>query len=170
MEEFNLDDNQTFGTLINNNINHDSLSKTISKNHDSDIDYDNIIDNLNISDTNMNIFTKNVEDDIKQKYIKNDPMPINMTKDMLEILKSKNKIENVETNNNELINKIKNYKYKDIIFYLFVFILLNSKLFINSINNRLLFINNNELINLFIRSLIFGLIFYLISRNKFKIY
>jgi len=161
------------------------------QNNESDIDYDKILDSLNISEpvhnnnnnnnnnnnmhnnnNNMHNLTKKIEFDL-QNYNINEPLPENFTSNLLNNNELNTPLE--KTCNVNLFNKYINIKklkldnYKDIILYFIIFIILNMSFIINLINDKIPFINNNNL-NLIFRGLIFISIYYIITREKYKIF
>lgn len=169
MNELNYNNEQFETFFPNNNL----------QNNESDIDYDKILDSLNISEhinntdnnnNNMHNLTKKIEFDL-QNYNINEPVPVNYTPTLI----NNNKLNTPEQVNNNIfnkyinINKIKLDNYKDIILYFIIFIILNLSFIINLINDKISFINNNNL-NLIFRGLIFISIYYIITREKYKIF
>ena len=180
MDEFDIDLNGEIGT---------NISK-IKNNEDTDIDYDNIIDNLRISETincnngmcgikpNMNNFVKKLENDLDN--FNNNPLPINYTKNM----ESQNKLQNIlpveianvveppkqvvkQNNYSGYIDKIKKIVSTDLFIYTLLFILLNNNIIINVISKipRIDKLNRFH-INLIIRTILFIAIVYIIKNNK----
>jgi len=124
---------------------------------------------------NMNRFVKNIEYNIDNI----DPLPANFTKNMinqninLETFNPVSSIETIKIQPTEkqieeisLYTKIVNWKYFDIILYILIFILLNNKFIIEIIYDKIPYMKTSESSypNLIIRSLIFGLLIFLIKK------
>jgi hypothetical protein len=128
-------------------------------NTDTDIDYDKIMENLNNSDYDKNNSIKqiieNVENDIK-----------NNNNNKIDIDINNNVNDNNNNNNNDndtcYINLI-NSEYRDIIILILLFILINNDYIIEIINNK---ICSYLFPNLIIRSLVFGIILYILKKCK----
>jgi hypothetical protein len=124
---------------------------------------------------NMNKFVKNIEYNIDNI----DPLPANFTKNMINQninLETFNPVPSIETikiqptekqiEEISLYTKIVNWKYFDIILYILIFILLNNKFIIEIIYDKIPYMKTSESSypNLIIRSLIFGMLIFLIKK------
>lgn len=180
MEEFDLDLNDMVGTRVS------SLKE--SGDIDTDIDYDNILDNLQISETNncssgmcgrpMNNFAKKVEKNL-DNY--SNPLPVNYTKNM----ESQNKLQTIlpseianvveppkETKDikstiSDITSKLTKVFNNEIVIYILLFILLNNNFIVNIINKipHILKLERFHL-NLLIRTIFFGGIIFILKSNK----
>lgn len=183
MNEFDIDFSGEIGT---------NVSK-LKDNDDTDIDYDNIIDNLKMSETNncsngmcgikpnMNNFVRKLEKDL-DNYPNNNsnPSASNYTKSMEPQNKLKNilpsEIANVveppkekakETNYSDYLNKIKKIVSTDIFIYTLLFILLNNNIIVKFIQKIPKIDKLDKFhINLIIRTILFVGIIYIIKNNK----
>ena len=154
MEDFDIDPNQEIGT---------SVSK-IKNTTETDIDYDKILDSLQNSETlktiskdvNIGQFVKNVELDLDKMNSNN--ISINLSQDNI---KPENK--NMEVNTQNVFD---NFKHRDIVLYVLIFMLLNNKFIIEIIYDRIPFMKNinSPYPNLIIRGLLFGVIIYFIKK------
>jgi hypothetical protein len=146
----------------------DDLNMTHSFNNfhdgqiDSDIDYDKIIDdNINMSDSNnIHNLTRQIEENLQ--YNNKNIINNNNDNDNFNNLNNKNS----ENTNSNIFENLKTYKNIDIFIYVCIFIVLNNSLTINIINNKLKFINNNDVFNLGIRTILFTIILYIIKTYK----
>lgn len=182
MDEFDIDLN---GDLMGTNI------SKLKDNADTDIDYDNIIDNLKMSETNncsngmcgrpsMNNFVKKLERDLDNYPGNDNPLPSNYTKKM----EPQNKLQSIlpseianvveppkesikENNYSDYLNKIKKIVSNNLFIYSLLFILLNNNIIVNLID-KMPKINNLQRfhINLIIRTLLFVGIIYVLKNNK----
>ena len=196
MNELNYNVEQ-FGTNISDlksKFNNESYNTDLfcKNNNESEIDYDKILDSLNMSEptninnnnNNMHNLTKKIEFDLQNYDIKNnEPMPSNYSKELNNnIINNTNNITNTtnipNTTNNKgfFENYIKKYfiidlnNYGDIILFFILFIILNLHVIINFFNNNISIINNNETINLLIRATIFILFYYIINIKKYLVF
>lgn len=181
MEEFDLDLNNMVGTKVS------SLKDNADV--DTDIDYDNILDNLQISETNncssgmcgkpMNNFVKKVEKNL-DNY--SNPLPANYTKNM----ESQNKLQTIlpseianvveppkekpnDTKNtfSDITCKITKLLNNEIFIYVLLFLLLNNNFVVNIINKIPQIVKLEKLhLNLLIRTVIFGVVIYFLKSNK----
>ena len=160
MEEFDFDFDKEVGT---------SVSKLKNEQSETEYDYDDIInqDSETPSDLpkkkiDMNKFTKTVEHKIETldvvPPIKYNPN-IDQVKNILSKLPPQN---NKEVVKEEVTNFY--WDYKDILIYVLIFIFLNNKFIIDNIDKLYYLTFNNSVLNLIIRSLIFGMILYFIKK------
>jgi hypothetical protein len=179
MEEFDLND--MIGTKVSN----------LKENADTDIDYDNILDNLKMSETNkcdngmcginnrnsMNNFVKNLEKDLDNYQT---PQPINYTKNMdpqnrlqdilpreiANVVESSKDYVKKEDNNiiSNITSNLTKLLYNEIFIYTLLFILLNNNIIINLINKIPHIIRFDRFqLNLIIRTGLFGIIIYILK-------
>ena len=135
---------------------------------------------------NMTQFAKNVEFDLEKiqnvrTYNYNEPLPVNYIKNQVPLNNQIHKLEqminikpddlkplkeeNKEENKEDIKCKIFN-EHKDIIMNILIFILLNNKFIIELIYDKVPFVKNynSPYPNLLIRSIIFGLLIWLIKK------
>jgi hypothetical protein len=99
-------------------------------------------DKLSKKDLNMNQLARNLE----------------LKLDMID--KPVEKVEEKDT-----FHEIKNFKHTDLILYIFFFILFNTKFIIELLNKNLSYIHKNNLSwNLFIRTLLFSIVIYVVKK------
>lgn len=171
MDEFDFDFDKEVGT---------SVSKLKNEQSETEYDYDNII--LQNSETpsepsielpkkkiNMNQFTKNVENKIEtldkipiKKYNPN----IDQVKTILSKLPIMIKHDKNQDNKQDIKENLTNsyWDYKDIIIYVLIFIFLNNKFIIDNVDKIYYLTFNNDVLNLIVRSLIFGMILFIIKK------
>jgi hypothetical protein len=138
-----------------------------NKTDDSDIDYEKVLDNLNSEvsgikpqnqkqSININKFVKSLESDLK-----------NLKSDINDIKLKDNSIKSKESYSYELFNpKLIYQKHREIFIYMLLFILINTNLIVELINNRTPDKFNNSYINLLTRTIIFGIFLYVIKKYK----
>ena len=168
-----------------NDIGGPSISNLKNKKEEIEIDYSKILDELDINNINNNISYETKENQIKN--IQN----TNESKKSKKNINMNSFVRNLETNIENLSKNISNiphetikiitktnektdksiyeqiieFKYIDIIFCILLFMLLNNKLTIETIY-KLPYINieNGVFLNLLIRSIMFGLILFIIKK------
>jgi len=182
MEEFDLNFDTNIGTSVS------KLKNNIDNNSESEIDYDKILDKLDTTETNdikintksneqpnninMNHFAKKLEnklDNIKKERnlemfadIKRPSTKMNVDtikfahKELKPPVPIKKSVE-------ELSNK---FEHKDIIIYIVLFIILNSKILIELIYDKISITRENPYPNLIIRAIVFGVLLFLIKKLK----
>jgi hypothetical protein len=183
MEEFDLNFDTNIGTSVsklkNNNNNNNS---------ETDIDYDKLLDNLNTSETNdrntnlshkpsnnnsinMNHFAKKLEnklDNIKKErdremFVEVKRPPLKMNVDSIKLAQK-------ELKPSPPIKKpvepkvLEQFQHKDIVIYVVLFIILNSKLLIELIYDKISFTQDKPYPNLIIRAIVFGGLLFLIKK------
>jgi hypothetical protein len=184
MEEFDLNFDTNIGT---------SVSKLNNNNNsESDIDYDKILDKLDITETNdksnnklfehsfdkhndnsinMNHFAKKLENkldnirkererdmfvDVKRPPAKMDVDSIKLVQKELKPTHAKKQVEEPKVS--------KQIEHKDIIIYIVLFIILNSKLVIELIYDKISFTQDKPYPNLLIRAIVFGGLLFFIKK------
>jgi hypothetical protein len=183
MEEFDLNFDTNIGTSVS------KLKNNTNNNSDTDIDYDKLLDNLNASETNdrntdlthkpsnnntinMNHFAKKLEnklDNIKKErdremFVEVKRPPVKMNVDSIKLAQPQIKPLPPVKKPVEESNLLKQFEHKDIIIYVVLFIILNSKLIIELIYDKIAFTQNKPYPNLIIRGIIFGGILFLIKK------
>lgn len=191
MEEFDIDDindNSDIGTSVAKIKKQDFYIE--HKNTETDIDYDNIMNNLNNSDindtlkinpkinVNINQLVRNIETNIDNYRNHNEPLPVNLTQQMIEHSQQNNVIPKIDTikinnqsNKNEEQSMISNVysnfnKHIDVMLYMLFFMLLNNKFIIEFIYNKIPYMTkyNSPYPNLIFRSIIFALLILLLKK------
>jgi hypothetical protein len=190
-EEFDFNLDSDIGTSV-------ATLKNNKPDTETDIDYDDILNNLN-SETNnkpknkepkinMNQFARKIENKLDNNHIEREMLVRkrdnelrvvreNLTDVKHEVeslnLKPNNKPNTVEvkkiepkelTAKDKVIDMCKNFQHNDILVYVIIFIILNSKLVIETIYDKLASTRNNPYLNLIIRGVLFGLIQYMVKK------
>ena len=193
VEQFNSESNIN-GFDYNNN--RDNLINTMVDTIDNKNKYDinhkehftNTIIDVRPKKQNINNFVRNLENNLDNfnQHIStnlNEPLPVNLTKQMINNLNNKNnhiiepmaniqeKIIPVQKKNITVqeekvgLEKLLNIEYIEIIICIILFMLLNNKLIIESIYSIPLFQKiNSPYPNLLLRAIIFGLLLFLIKK------
>jgi hypothetical protein len=175
MEEFDLNFDTNIGTSVS------KLKNNIDNNSETEIDYDKILDKLDITETkdiklnerpnniNMNHFARKLE--TKLDNIKKD-----RDKDMFANVKrppAKKEVDSIKLAPKEVKPVKKSieepvvsnkFEHKDIIIYIVLFIILNSKILIELIYDKIAIARENPYPNLIIRAVVFGSLLFLIKK------
>jgi len=195
MEEFDLNFDTNMGTSVSklkNNIN----------NSESDIDYDKILDKLEITETNDKPLGRPSEQPLDKPREQSNAIDISRNNQQIDSInmnhfarKLENKLDNIKKDRDrELFSDIKRlppkvenikpippkkpinkpvakteetnipFQHKDLIIYIVLFLMLNSKLLIELIYDKLPFTRERPYPNLIIRGLIFGGLLFLIKK------
>jgi hypothetical protein len=194
MNEFDIDIDSDIGTSVlklksntqNDNqntetdIDYDKILENI--NNSETIKQKKLPNNKPKRNVNMEELVKNIESDLDKMDNTHipDPLPINLNPNIIKTNKNKNKNPNINKNlnknfkldqNNEInimksLNKIYNFKHRDIILYILLFMLLNNKFVIELVYEKVPFVKllDNPYPNLLIRSILFGMLIYLIKK------
>jgi hypothetical protein len=199
MEEFDLNFDNNIGTSVS------KLKNNIDNKSETEIDYDKILDKLDITETNdvkydiklnlnerpnninMNHFARKLEnklDNIKKE--RNQEMFVDVKHPSVDSIKlaqkelkpsikpstkpSTNPSTNPSTKPSNPIREsveeqISNrFEHKEIIIYVILFIILNSKILIEIIYDKISITRDNPYPNLIIRALLFGSLLFLIKK------
>jgi hypothetical protein len=176
MEEFDLNFDTNIGTSVF------KLKNNIDNNSESEIDYDKILDKLDTTETNdtklnersnninMNHFARKLEtklDNIKKERNKDmftdvKQMPTKKEVDSIKLVHKEVKPDKKSVEDSlQISNK---FEHKDIIIYIVLFIILNSKILIELIYDKISIARENPYPNLIIRALVFGALLFLIKK------
>ena len=181
MEEFDFN-NDNIGTSIS-----DLKNKKDSKRKTENEDFlrnDFLKNELNIKNKSkkkknnkMSKFIKKIENELENfesvnSIDINEPLPVNSTNNMIEkqqVSKKKEEpviIEKKEESNSNFLFNIMNSEYKNYIFIVLIFMIINHKIIVTSIDNYILSSkpNNSDFVNLLIRTVIFGILLYLLHK------
>jgi len=206
MEEFDLNFDNNIGTSVS------KLKNNINNNSESEIDYDKILDKLDITETNdiklnkngytainnkinnnkinnnkinnnnnninnnninMNHFAKKLEnklDNIKKErnqemFVDMKRPSVKMDDDSIKLAQKDTKPSNPVKKSLEEPPQVSNkFEHKDIIIYVVLFIILNSKILIELIYDKISIARENPYPNLIIRALVFGVLLFLIKK------
>jgi hypothetical protein len=198
MDEFNFDIDNEIGTSINQlkkqnisdkiqfdydklqeHFNSEQLKETSSKNNEYDINNINKIK----KQKNINTFIKELEYNLDNfDHINlNEPLPVNFTKAMIpkKDIVSNTKQEIIaptiqKKTTSEVINNLKStiidFNYREILILMLLFMVLNNKVIIELIYTRVPYMNNynSPYPNLIVRTLLFGIILFLIKKFLFR--
>jgi hypothetical protein len=173
-----------YDKIIENINNSETIKQVNTPQQQENLNTNNIKINkqeINKPETNkQEIYKRNIERDINMselvKNIESDLDNINMPKTIMSTINKKiNNDSNNDSNNNinnhsnnyfKNIMNVKDFKNRDILLYILLFMLLNNKFIIELIYEKVPFIRalNNPYPNLIIRSIIFGLLIYFIKK------